>query len=109
MTEIFSPSASLDAPVSVAAGGWRAVPLAGGAQAAPRLQRLDAGEVAVELGGEEADAAHLTLDHDVDASVLLVPQCRIDRVVLELGQVGGPQLATLRGCYGQVEPARMGV
>ena len=67
--------------------------VAGGSHPALRLERAQAREVAIELGGEESGSAHLAVGHDVDASLLLVAQRGVDGVVLELGDVGGPELA----------------
>ena len=83
--------------------------VAAGPEAAVGRQRRQPGEVAVELGGEEADATHLAVGHDVDAGVLLVAQGHVDRVVLDLADVRRPELAALGGRDREVEPARMGV
>ena len=63
-------------------------------------QRPDAGQVAVELGGEEARPPHLAVAHDVDAGGLLVAQGEVDRVVEHLGQVRRTELAA----FGRVDP-----
>ena len=65
--------------------------------------------MAIELGGEEAGAAHLAVGHDVDAGLLLVAQRSVDRVVLELGDVGGPELAATGRGDADDQPRRMGV
>ena len=83
--------------------------VAAGTQAPLGRQRLEAGQVSIELGREEADAPHLALRHDIDAGVLLVAQREIDGVVLHLADVGGTELAAFGGRDGQVEPAGMRV
>ena len=57
----------------------------------------DAGQVAVELGGEEAGAPHLAIADDVDAGALLVADREIHAVVEHLGQIGRAELAPLGG------------
>ena len=81
----------------------------GRTQAALGLERRDTGEVAIELGREEADPPHLTLGDDIDPGVLLVAHGDVDRVVLELADVPRAQLAAFGRGHGQVEPAGMGV
>jgi hypothetical protein len=78
-------------------------------QPAVRGQRRDTRQVPVELGGEEAGAAHLAVGHDVDAGALLVAQRDIDGVVVQLGGIGRPELAALDGGDARDEPARPGV
>ena len=66
------------------------------AQTAVGRECPDAGQVRVELGGEEAGPSHLAVADDVDAGRLLVVQGKVDRVVEHLLEVGGSELATLR-------------
>ena len=62
-------------------------------QPAPRLASgATPGEVPIELGREEAHAAHLAVGHDVDAGLLLVAQGQVHGVVLDLADVGRSQL-----------------
>ena len=59
-------------------------------------QRPNAGQVAVELGREEAGAAHLAVAITTSIpAVLLVADREIDRVVEHLGEVRRPELAAL--------------
>ena len=73
------------------------------------LERPQAREVSVELGGEEARAAHLAVRDDVDAGVLLVAERGIDRIVLELGDVDGAKLTASGSGHADDQPRRMGV
>ena len=83
--------------------------VAGGSHAALGFERAQAREVAIELGGEKAGTAHLAVGDHVDARLLLVAERDVDRVVLELGDVGGPKLtATGRGDADD-QPRRVGV
>ena len=65
--------------------------------------------MAIELGGEEAGTAHLAVGHDVDAGLLLVAQRGVDGVVLELGDIGRPELAATGRGDADDQPRRMGV
>ncbi len=66
-----------------------------GAEPPVRRKRPNAGEVLVELGREEAGAAHLAVAHHVDAGVLLVAQRHIDGVVEHLREVHRSEFAAL--------------
>ena len=83
--------------------------VAAGAKQAIGRQRADAGQVAVELGGEEAGAAHLAIRDHVDPGRFLVVDREIDGIVEHLGEVGRAELATLRRRDPGDEPAGMGV
>ena len=83
--------------------------VATGAQPPIGRQRHDARQMSVELGREEARATHLTVGHDIDAGVLLVPERGVDRVVLDLADVLRSQLAPTLGRDRKVQPARTGV
>jgi len=72
-----------------------------------RRQRADAGQMLVELGGEEAGPPHLPIRDDVDARLLLIADREVDRVVEHLGEVGRPELAALGGGDPAREPAGM--
>jgi hypothetical protein len=72
-------------------------------------ERPDAGEVTVELGGEEACPPHLAITDDVDASLLLVAQGQVDRVIEHLGEIGGTELASFGGLDAGDEPRRPGM
>ena len=72
-------------------------------------ERPDARQVPVELGREEARAAHLAVADDVDAGLLLVAQREVDRVVEHLGEVGRSELAALGRVDPGHEPGRPGV
>ena len=78
-------------------------------QAPPRGERCYPGEVSVELGREEAGAAHLTIRDDVDASLLLVAQGKVDGIVLDLADVRGAKLAAFGGGHRQLQPGWAGV
>ena len=80
-----------------------------GAEPAGRRQRPDAGQVAVELGGEEARPAHLAVGDDVDAGRFLVADRDVDRVVEHLREVDRPELPALRRGQAGHEPGRPGV
>ena len=80
--------------------------VAAGTQPARGGEWPDAGQVLVELGGEEAGPAHLAVADDVDAGFFLVVDREIDRVVEHLGQVVGAELAALRGIDAGHEPRR---
>ena len=56
------------------------------AQPTVRRQWLDAGQVPIELGGEEARSAHLAVGHDLDPGVGLVAQREIDGVIEDLAR-----------------------
>ena len=79
------------------------------AQPTVRRQWLDARQVPIELGGEEARAAHLAVGHDIDAGVGLVAQRKIDGVIEHLRDIRGTQLPASGGIHRQLEPARPGV
>ena len=83
--------------------------VAGCSDPALGLERAQTREVAIELGGEEARAAHLAVGHDVDAGLLLVAQRGVDGVVLELGDVGGPELAATGSGDADDQPRRVSV
>ena len=83
--------------------------VAGRADPPLRLERPQAREVAVELGGEEACAAHLAVGDDVDSGLLLVAERGVDRVVLELGDVDRAKLTASGGGHTDNQPRRMGV
>ena len=59
--------------------------VAAGPQPTVGGQRADAGQMPVELGGEEAGPTHLAVAHDVDAGRLLVLDREVDCVVQHLG------------------------
>ena len=80
-----------------------------GAEPPIRRKGPDAGQVAVELGGEEAGSAHLAVADHVDAGRFLVADREVDGVVEHLGEVGRPELAALGRRDPRGEPARMGV
>ena len=85
-------------------------PIVGADAEAPiRRERPDAGQVAVELGGEEAGPPHLAVADDVDPGPLLVADRQVDAVVEQLREVRRPELAALRGGDPVGEPAGMGV
>jgi hypothetical protein len=71
--------------------------------------RLDTGQVAVELGGEEAGPAHLAIADHVDPGLLLVADREVDAVGEELGEIRPPELAALGGRDPVGEPARVRV
>ena len=71
-----------------------------------RGQSPDAGQVPVELGGEEARPPHLAVADEVDAGVLLVAQREVDRVVQHLREIDRPELAALGGRDPGHEPRR---
>ena len=77
----------------------------GRTQPALGLEGRHTGEVAIELGREEAHPAHLSLGDDIDPGILLVADGGVDRVVLELADVPGAQLAAFGCSDGQVQPA----
>ena len=66
----------------------------------------DAGQVAVELGREEAGPAHLAVGHDLDTGVLLVADREIDRVVEHLGEVDRAELTPIGRVEAGDEPGR---
>ncbi len=79
------------------------------AQPTVRRQWLDAGQVPIELGGEEARSAHLAVGHDIDPGVGLVAQREVDGVIEDLGDVRGTQVPASGGIHREREPARTGV
>ncbi len=83
--------------------------VAAGAKQAIGRQGAHAGQVAVELGGEEAGATHLAVRDHVDPGRFLVVDRQIDGIVEHLGQVGRAEPATLRLLDSRHEPGRMGV
>ena len=82
--------------------------VAAGARAPVGRECPDARQVRVELGREEPGPSHLAVADDVDAGLLLVVQCEIDRVLEHLLEVRG-ELATLGGRDPGHEPGRPGV
>ena len=74
---------------------------------AVRLERAEAGEVAVELGREEARTAHLAVGHDIDARLLLVAQRGVDGIVLKLGDVGRTELVPAGRSHADDHPRRV--
>ncbi len=60
--------------------------------------------MAVKLGGEEPDPAHLTVGDNVHARVVLVAQGHIDGVVLRFEHILRPVFAALRGGQRRVQP-----
>ena len=83
--------------------------VAAGAQPARRRAAADAGQVAVELGREEAARRISPSRHDIDAGVLLVAEREVHGVVEDLGDVDRPELAALRRRRASDEPGRPGV
>ena len=79
--------------------------VAAGTQAAIGWQRLDTGQVTIELGREEPSAAHLAVRDDIDAGILLVSQCRVHGIVLDLADVHRAELASTLRRDRQVQPA----
>src|SRR5215210_2281644 len=75
------------------------------AQPPLRRQRSDAGQVPVELRGEEARPAHLAVADDVDPGPLLVADREIHTILEQLGEVGRPVLASLCGRDRRCEPS----
>ena len=80
--------------------------VAAGTEAPVGRARPDAGQVAVELGGEEAGPAHLAVADDVDAGPLLVADREVDAVVEHLREIGRAELAALGGVDPGHEPRR---
>jgi hypothetical protein len=76
----------------------------GRSEAPLRSECFHAGQMSVELGGEEAHPPHLALDDDIGACVLLVSERHVDRVVLDLADIARPELTALGHRHRQVKP-----